>query len=125
MRRGPGGGLVVVEPSVDAIVDATVIYLLRVGARLDEVVEARLVLEQIVSELAARRVSETDLFGIRELVREEAAGRVANPPGVPRFARGPPAATGNPVLELFRARVQPPDDVLLQRRPPGDPTDVR
>ena len=35
MRRGPGGGLVVTEPSVDAIIAAAVLYLHRVNARLD------------------------------------------------------------------------------------------
>jgi DNA-binding FadR family transcriptional regulator len=51
-RRGPGGGLVVTEPSVDAITDAAILYLHRVGARLDEVLEARLVLEEIETELS-------------------------------------------------------------------------
>ncbi len=41
MRRGPGGGLVVTEPTVDAIIDAAVLYLHRVNSRLDEVFEAR------------------------------------------------------------------------------------
>src|SRR5207302_2989295 len=60
MRRGPGGGLVVTEPDAQAVIDASVMYLLRVRARLDEVFEARLVLEEIVTELAARRVEASD-----------------------------------------------------------------
>src|ERR1700753_3813265 len=46
-RRGPGGGLVITEPTVDAVIDAVVLYLYRAEARLDEVVEARLGLEDI------------------------------------------------------------------------------
>ena len=34
MRRGPGGGLVVTEPTVDAIIDAAVLYLHRANTRL-------------------------------------------------------------------------------------------
>src|SRR5271154_7418735 len=34
-RRGPGGGLVVTEPTVDAVIDAVVLYLYRAEARLD------------------------------------------------------------------------------------------
>ncbi|HEY2505141.1 MAG TPA: FCD domain-containing protein [Streptosporangiaceae bacterium] len=56
MRRGPGGGLVVTEPTVDAVIDAVVLYLYRVEATLDEVFEARIVLEEIACELAAPRL---------------------------------------------------------------------
>src|SRR6202167_146413 len=55
-RRGPGGGLVVTEPTVDAVIDAVVLYLHRVDARLDEVFEARIALEEIASELAPERL---------------------------------------------------------------------
>src|ERR1700735_2300218 len=54
-RRGPGGGLVVTEPTVDAVIDAVVLYLYRAEARLDEVFEARLVLEDIAIGLAFAR----------------------------------------------------------------------
>ena len=45
-RRGPGGGLVITEPTVGAVTDAVVLYLHRVDATLDEIFEARIVLEQ-------------------------------------------------------------------------------
>src|SRR5215472_11270382 len=51
-RRGPGGGLVITEPTVDAVIDAVVLYLYRVEARLDELFEARIAVEEIASELA-------------------------------------------------------------------------
>jgi DNA-binding FadR family transcriptional regulator len=54
-RRGPGGGLVVVEPSIEAIADAAVLYLHRVDARLDEVREARAMLDAMVADLLPRQ----------------------------------------------------------------------
>ena len=60
MRRGPGGGLVVTEPTVDAIIDAAVLYLHRANTRLDEVFEARIVLEEVTAELAAERLAGED-----------------------------------------------------------------
>src|ERR1700744_5634444 len=52
MRPGPGGGLVVTEPTVEAIIDAAVLSLHRANTRLQEVFEARIVLEVIAAELA-------------------------------------------------------------------------
>src|SRR5438105_9982858 len=98
MRRGPGGGLVVTEPSVDAIIDAAVLYLHRVDARLDEVFEARLVLEEIATELASARLGESDLAPLRALVRDERAGRLDDPRALHSMLA---AMTGNPALELF------------------------
>src|SRR5277367_5213865 len=94
MRRGPGGGLVVTEPTVDAIIDAAVLYLHRANTRLDEVFEARIVLEVIAAELATERLTEEDTVGLRTLekgvVRDHRALHA-------RLA----ALTGNPALELF------------------------
>jgi len=75
-RRGPGGGLVITEPTVDAVIDAVVLYLYRVEARLDELFEARIVLEDIASELAPRRLDEQDLDRLRSFVDDaESQGR--------------------------------------------------
>src|ERR1700727_472845 len=71
MRRGPGGGLVVTEPTVDAIIDAAVLYLHRTNTRLDEVFEARIVLEMMAPELATVRLSEEDGSGLRTLEAAE------------------------------------------------------
>src|ERR1700683_2857044 len=49
-RRGPSGGRMITEPTVGAVIDAAVLYLCRVEARLDEVFEARMVLEDLASE---------------------------------------------------------------------------
>ena len=79
-RRGPGGGLVVTEPTVDAVIDAVVLYLYRAEARLDEVFEARLVLEDIAAGLAPTRLEEHDLATLRAF----AADAQPLPPDDPR-----------------------------------------
>ena len=97
-RRGPGGGLVVTEPSVQAVIDAVVLYLHRVDARLDEVFEARIALEEIACELSARRLEETDLLHLRRFADD--AGREAD--SDPRALHSCLAvATGNPAIQLF------------------------
>jgi DNA-binding FadR family transcriptional regulator len=94
MRRGPGGGLVVTEPTVDAIIDAAVLYLHRANTRLDEVFEARIVLEGIAAELATERLTEEDAAGLRAMEDAEARDYRALHA---RLA----AITLNPALELF------------------------
>ncbi len=98
MRRGPGGGLVVTEPTVDAIIDAAVLYLHRVGATLDEVFEARLVLEEIVTELATVRLDEAGVTKLRGLVEDEASGEIRDHRALHAMLA---SISGNPALELF------------------------
>src|ERR1700733_4186449 len=76
MRRGPGGGLVVTEPTLDAIIDAAVLYLHRANTRLDEVFEARIVLEVIAAELATDRLTDADAAGLQSLSADEGEGAV-------------------------------------------------
>jgi DNA-binding FadR family transcriptional regulator len=98
MRRGPGGGLVVTEPTVDVIIDAAVVYLHRVDATLDEVFDARIVLEQIVTDIAPARLNAHESARLRELIAEEAAGRNRDHRALHALLA---AATKNAVLELF------------------------
>jgi DNA-binding FadR family transcriptional regulator len=98
MRRGPGGGLVVTEPTVDAIIDAAVLYFHRVDARLDEVFEARLALEQLVAGLASQRLDEAGLLRLRSLVDSEASGVAKDHRALHTLLA---SVTGNPALELF------------------------
>lgn len=97
-RRGPGGGLVITEPTVDAVIDAVVLYLYRVEARLDELFEARIVLEDIASELAPGRLDEQDLDRLRSFVDDaESQGRPD-----PRALHALVASISrNPAVELF------------------------
>jgi DNA-binding FadR family transcriptional regulator len=94
MRRGPGGGLVVTEPTVDAIIDAAVLYLHRANTRLTEVFEARIVLEVIASELATERLTEEDAAELRELGDADVSDYRA-------LHAKLAALTRNPALELF------------------------
>jgi DNA-binding FadR family transcriptional regulator len=98
MRRGPGGGLVVDAPSVNAVIDAVVVYMFYADARLDEVFEARTVLEESAAELAAERLTDRDVMALRELVDDEAALRVSDERRLHSLLA---SSTANPALELF------------------------
>ena len=98
MRRGPGGGLVVGEPTVESVIDAVVVYLFRLGARLDDVFEVRVVLEEIATDLAADRLDEPDIAAIRDLVRREEAGEADDPRELHMLVA---RVTRNPAIELF------------------------
>jgi DNA-binding FadR family transcriptional regulator len=97
-RRGPGGGLVITEPTVDAVIDAVVLYLYRVEATLDELFEARIAVEAIASELASARL---DTQGLARLSTFVEAGSVPQSPD-PRALHALLASVSrNPALELF------------------------
>ncbi|HMC40274.1 MAG TPA: FCD domain-containing protein [Acidimicrobiales bacterium] len=98
-RRGPGGGLVVTEPSVAAVIDSVVLYLHRLDARLDEVFEARIVVEEIACDLAARRLEEEDIIRLRRYLDEEHPPDAAEDPrALHRFLA---ACSRNAAIELF------------------------
>jgi len=78
-RRGPGGGLVITEPTVGAVIDAVVLYLHRVDARLDEIFEARIILEDLACQLAAERTDESDLAELRRFLEEVPVERDGDP----------------------------------------------
>jgi DNA-binding FadR family transcriptional regulator len=98
MRRGTGGGLVIDEPDVDAVIGPAINYLLRVDATLDEVFDTRIVLEELVAEIVAQRAGESDVAAIRQTLERESVGDVVDY----RLLHVQLAAsTTNPVLELF------------------------
>jgi DNA-binding FadR family transcriptional regulator len=97
-RRGPGGGLVIAEPTVGAVIDAVVLYLHRMDARLDEIFEARIALEEMACQLAAERTDESDLAELRKY----AEGGPIEPDADPRELHVLVAAiSGNPGIQLF------------------------
>lgn len=55
-RRGPGGGLVITEPTVGAVIGAVVLYLYRVRASRDELSGAKVVLESLRTSDPARKL---------------------------------------------------------------------
>ncbi len=97
-RRGPGGGLVITEPTVGAVVDAVVLYLYRVDARLDEIFEARIILEVLACQLASERTDESDLAELRCFVDEVPADRDGDPRELHALVA---VISGNTGIELF------------------------
>jgi DNA-binding FadR family transcriptional regulator len=97
-RRGPGGGLVITEPTVDAVIDAVVLYLYRVEARVDELFEARIAVEEIASELAPARLDEQDLARLRAFVDAGSAPPDPDPRALHALLA---SISRNPALELF------------------------
>jgi DNA-binding FadR family transcriptional regulator len=98
MRRGPGGGLVVTLPGVGSVTDAVTVYLYYVGAEVDEVFEARLVLEETAAELAPSRLDEPSITALRDLVERERSGAVTDHRELHTLVA---AITGNPALAFF------------------------
>ncbi|HEY8547819.1 MAG TPA: FCD domain-containing protein [Acidimicrobiales bacterium] len=98
MRRGPGGGLVVTAPTVESVIDAVAVYLFYVDADVEEVFEARLVLEEVVTELAPGRLGEEDVLALRELLAREQRGEVRDYRELHALLA---RVTGNPALEFF------------------------
>jgi len=96
-RRGPGGGLVVTEPTPGAVIDAMVLYLARADVPVDDIFEARVALEQIAVAVAPGRLSPSDLARLRAY-----ADRA---PDVDRDQRDlhmlVASAARNPAIELF------------------------
>jgi DNA-binding FadR family transcriptional regulator len=74
MRRGPGGGLVVTAPTLEAVIDPVAVYLFYANASISNVAEARIVLEETVAELAPARMSEDDIAALRALADRERTG---------------------------------------------------
>lgn len=118
MRRGPGGGLVVTVPTVESVMDAVAVYLFHVGASVDEVFDARLVLEELATDLAPGRLTEEGVALLRELMERERAGEVRDYRELHALVA---TLTGNPALEFFvdllnRVSIQFLDDPSLLDR---------
>ncbi len=97
-RRGPGGGLVITEPTVGAVIDAVVLYLHRVDARLDEIFEARIILEDLACQLASERTDENDLAELRLFAESNPIEPGSDPRGLHALVA---AISCNAGLELF------------------------
>ena len=98
MRRGPGGGLVVTVPTVESVMDAVAVYLFHVGASVDEVFEARFVLEEVATDLAPARLTESGVEMLREQLARERDGEVRDYRELHALIA---TLTGNPAIEFF------------------------
>jgi len=103
MRRGRGGGLVVVEPDVSAVTESLEIFLEYARADVDDLLEARQVLEGFsAAAAAAAPLGAAELHALRQVAREipGCAGAPAGA-GAPLMHELIADATGNAALSLF------------------------
>ena len=98
MRRGPGGGLIVTEPSIDAITDAVQLTLFRSATPLEEVFQAREVLESLVMHITASNATDSDQRIFSAVLRAEKDGTSSDPRALHAALA---SATKNPAIELF------------------------
>jgi DNA-binding FadR family transcriptional regulator len=98
-RRGPSGGLIVTAPDPRNAATAAVVYLEYAGATLDDLVEARLLLEPLAAALAADHISEQGVATLRRTVAQGYTREDAGPGRSLHTALG--HASGNTVLEVF------------------------
>jgi DNA-binding FadR family transcriptional regulator len=102
MRRGPGGGLVVIAPSEASLETQVSLFLEYRSTDLAQVTEARESIELTCVELATARLDEPGIARLRELVRTEphrvqTDGIVA----VRKLHETIGELSGNHVLDLF------------------------
>jgi DNA-binding FadR family transcriptional regulator len=72
MRKGPGGGLVVVAPDARAVIDAVALYLEYRNVETAALFETRKALELTAMELATKRLTEEGAMRLRRLIEDEA-----------------------------------------------------
>ncbi|MEE6176004.1 FadR/GntR family transcriptional regulator [Mycobacterium sp. 050134] len=101
MRRGPGGGLLICEPDAAPATRAVVIYLEYLGTTLDDLLNARLVLEPLAAALAAERIDEAGIDRLRAVLRAEEHWRPGLPGPREEFHVALAERSKNPVLQLF------------------------
>jgi len=102
MRRGPGGGLFVCAPDAVPATRALVIYLEYAGTSVEDLMQARQLLEPLAAALAAERITEEGIERLRaaladETVRRDEAGIFAQD----RMHVLLGELSGNPALHLF------------------------
>lgn len=102
MRRGPGGGLVVTAPDLSSVGAAVARYLEFLKVQPELVGEARWAIEIACVELAARRITDADVPGLRAVVDAEPARALDGDfVCLLDIHRAIGRLSGNPVLSLF------------------------
>ena len=101
MRRGPGGGLFVMAPSADAVTGVAAIYLARRRMQLSELAELGTGVEVAIADLAAARIDEVGVLGLRDAIaHEEHATDADRAEAVYDLHAAVAAAAQNRVLQL-------------------------
>ncbi len=101
MRRGPGGGLLICEPDAGPATRAVVIYLEYLGTTIEDLFNARLVLEPLAAALAAERMDEAGIARLRAVLRAEEDWKPGLPLPRDDFHIVLAERSKNPVLQLF------------------------
>jgi DNA-binding FadR family transcriptional regulator len=73
MRRGPGGGLFVAEPGVEAVSDAVALHVNRLGIEPQHLMEVRGAVEMAVLDLVVKRLDDEGEARLRNALEAEAA----------------------------------------------------
>ncbi|WP_405146691.1 FCD domain-containing protein [Nocardia salmonicida] len=103
MRRGPGGGLVVTAPDLNAAKRSVALYLDYANVHADDMFEARTAIETTAVRVATERLTEEGVVRLREVLAAEVR------PGAEMLESGQAhdlhvtiaELTGNPALHLF------------------------
>jgi len=103
MRMGPSGGLTVRRPDIDGVVVAAAVFLDYAGATLDDLQQARAVLEPLAAGLAADRATEAAIAELRRAIAADAGDDPVHTASVtmPRVSRRIAHASGNAAVALF------------------------
>jgi DNA-binding FadR family transcriptional regulator len=97
MRRGPNGGLFVVAPDAGPAARAMVIYLEYVGTSVDDLMQARRLLEPLAARLSAERLTEDGI----DLLRRTVDADTVQGATVEQVHLVLGELSANPVLQLF------------------------
>src|SRR5215213_5465106 len=101
MRRGPNGGLFVTVPDAGPAARAMVIYLEYVGTSVDDLMQARQLLEPLAAGLAAQHVTEEGIAVVRRTVDAETVTDEPEDRTVETLHVVLGELSANPVLRLF------------------------
>jgi DNA-binding FadR family transcriptional regulator len=101
MRRGPNGGLFVMAPDAGPAARAMVIYLDYVGTSVDDLMEARRLLEPLAAGLAAQHITEDGIALVRRTVDAETITDEPDNRTVETLHVVLGELSDNPVLRLF------------------------
>ncbi|MET7770960.1 FCD domain-containing protein [Nocardia sp. NPDC005366] len=101
MRRGPYGGLILQEPDAAPLTAAVVVYMEYVGATVEDVLSARLLLEPLASRLAAEHINEGQVATLRQVLIAERSYGAVETSKREHLHRTLATLSGNPALGVF------------------------
>jgi DNA-binding FadR family transcriptional regulator len=124
MRRGRGGGLVVVAPDASAVTESLAIYLEYAQVGIDDLLDARAMLEVFAAATAAGSIDEAGLLALRDaaladdgrVIGEQAGSGPAAPGAATRIHELIAEATGNAALSLFIQAIVSLSDQMTRGR---------